>query len=213
MKVQIRATAQKLVNLYRQAHVIVGGWSVVNPIFINEADDAVIQEIRELPTGKMLVRHIENLRSGKTSMDSIERELLPYGGMMAGNTIATINLTSDQWTELENGIKNFIPTQEGLDAFTELDVVHKFGEEWQTAISSLIQTKPHLRNGWTNINQTFNAYRLWNTAREVISNPLTERVRAQVQSDMPEFETYLPMFGDAGTELLAKLRTFISPID
>ena len=47
----------------------------------------------------------------------------------------------------------------------------------------------------------------------VISTPLTERTRAQVQSDMPEYETYLPMFGDAGAELLSKLRTFISTVD
>ena len=213
MKAKIRATAQKLVNLYRQAHVIVGGWSAVNPIFLDEADDNVIQEIRELPTGKTLIKHIENLRSGKTPIDSIERELLPYGGMMVGETIASVNLTPAQWTELENGIKNFVPTQEGLDNFTSLDVVRKFGEEWQVAISSLLQTKPHLRDNWATINHTFNAYRLWNSANMVISTPLTERTRAQVQSDMPEYETYLPMFGDAGTELLTKLRTFISTVD
>lgn len=213
MKVKIRATAQKLVNLYRQAHVIIGGWSAINPIFIDEANDAVIQEIQELPTGKMLVQHINNLRSGKTPIDSIERELLPYGGMMAGDALATVSLTNEQWQELENGIKNFVPTQDGLNDFTELNVVRKFGEEWQAAISSLLQTKPNLRDGWATINQTYNAYRLWNTAHEVISNPLTERVRAQVQSDMLEFETYLPMFGNAGTELLTKLRTFISPVD
>lgn len=213
MKAKIRATAQKLVNLYRQAHVIVGGWSVVNPIFLDEADDNVIQEIRELPTGTTLVKHIENLRSGKTPIDSIERELLPYGGMMVGETIASLSLTTAQWEELENGIKNFVPTQEGLDDFTSLDVVRKFGEEWQVAITSLIQTKQHLRDKWATITHTFNAYKLWNAAKEVISNPLTERIRGQVQSDMPEFETYLPMFGDAGTELLTKLRTFISTVD
>ena len=33
---------------------------------------------------------------------------------------------------------------------------------------------------------------------------------------MPEYETYLPMFGNAGTELLEKLRSFITtmkPVD
>ena len=180
---------------------------------MDEADDNVIQEIRELPTGKTLIKHIENLRSGKTPIDSIERELLPYGGMMVGETIASVSLTPAQWTELENGIQNFVPTQEGLDNFTSLDVVRKFGEEWQVAISSLLQTKPHLRDNWAKINHTFNAYRLWNSANMVISTPLTERTRAQVQTDMPEYETYLPMFGDAGAELLAKLRTFISTVD
>ena len=210
MKAKIRATAQKLVNLYRQAHVIIGGWATVNPIFINEADDSVMQEIADLPTGKTLIKHIENLRSGKTPMDSIERELLPYGGMMVGETIASINLSAEQWAELEQGIKNFVPTQDGLDAFTALNVVNRFGEEWQNAISSLVQTKPNLHENWTTIKHTFNAYRLWNSANLVISTPLTDRVRAQVQAEMPEYETYLPLFGDAGTQLLNKLRTFIA---
>ena len=39
MKAKIRATAQKLLNLYRQEHVIVGGWPVLNKIFINDATD------------------------------------------------------------------------------------------------------------------------------------------------------------------------------
>ena len=79
MKAKIRATAQKLVNLYRQAHVIVGEWATVNPIFINEADDAVIQEISDLPTGKMLVKHIENLRERLRELDFI---LSPSGTMI-----------------------------------------------------------------------------------------------------------------------------------
>lgn len=210
MKAKVRATAQKLVNLYRQAHVIIGEWATVNPIFINEADDSVIQEIAELPTGKMLIKHIENLRSGKTPMNSIERELLPYGGMMVGETVASINLTDEQWAELEHGIVNFVPTQEGLDAFTALNVVNRFGEEWQNAISVLVQTKPYLHEKWVTVSHTFNAYRLWNTANEIISAPLTDRVRAQVQAEMPDYETYLPMFGDDGKELLNKLRTFIA---
>lgn len=212
MKAKIRATAQKLLNLYRQAHVIVGGWGTVNPIFVDEADDNVIHEIQDLPTGKMLVRHIENLRSGKTPMDSIERELLPYGGMMVGEEITPINLTAEQWSELEYGLENFVPNQEGLDAFTSLDVIKHFGEQWPEIISSVIQSKKHLQDKWAAVKHTFNAYRLWASANEVISKPLTERVRAQVQADMPEYETYLPMFGDAGNKLLTKLRTFISSI-
>ena len=63
------------------------------------------------------------------------------------------------------------------------------------------------------MNQTYNAYRLWDMANEIIANPISDRARAQVQADMPEYETYLPMFGDAGAELLAKLRTFISSMN
>jgi hypothetical protein len=212
MKAKNRATAQRMLNLYRQQHVIIGGWAAVNQVFVDEATDAVLQELMEMPTGKNLVRHIENLRQGITPMDTIDRELLPYGGTMS-DARASINLTEQQWTELEQAINNFVPNQDGLDEFIATDIVRKFGEEWQVAISSLLQTKPHLRDNWATINHTFNAYRLWNSANMVISTPLTERTRAQVQSDMPEYETYLPMFGDAGAELLSKLRTFISTVD
>ena len=102
MNVKASTTAQKLLNLYRQEHVIFGGWAAVNQVFVDEATPDVLHELRELPTGKNLIKHIENLRSGKTPMDSIERELLPYGGMMA-ETVATVPLTKSEWAELESG--------------------------------------------------------------------------------------------------------------
>ena len=205
--------ALKLLNLYRQEHVIVGGWTTVNPIFVNEATDDVIKELRDMPTGKLLVRHIENLRSGKTPMDSIDPELLPYGGMMIAEDIATIKLTANQWQELEDALNSFTPDQMGLERFMKSDVVREFGEEWQNAIRSALNARPQLLDRWNIVNQTYNAYRLWDTANEIIANPISERSRAQVQADMPEYETYLPMFGDAGTELLTKLRTFVSSLN
>lgn len=212
MKAKIRLTAQRLLNLYRQEHVIVGGWATINPVFVADASDEVIAELREMPTGKTLVQHIENLRSGKTKMDTIEPELLPYGGMM-GQSAETIALTAAQWHELESGLSGFTPNQIGLDAFQSLPVVRQFGDEWPTAIRAAIATRPKLAEQWETVWKTYNAYRLWGVANEVVANPLTERVRAQIQADIPEFETYLPMFGDAGNELLGKLRTMISSLN
>ena len=57
--------------------------------------------------------------------------------------------------------------------------------------------------------KTQRAYHLWDMASQIVSKPLTERVRAQIQVDMPEYETFLPMFADDGKKLLARLRTFI----
>ena len=213
MNAKTSTIALKLLNLYRQEHVIIGGWTTVNPIFVNEATDDVIKELRDMPTGKLLVRHIENLRSGKTPMDSIDPELLPYGGMMNAEDIATIKLTANQWQELEDALNSFTPDQMGLERFMKLDVVREFGEEWQNAIRSALNARPQLLDRWNIVNQTYNAYRLWDTANEIIANPISERSRAQVQADMPEYETYLPMFGDAGTELLTKLRTFVSSLN
>ena len=213
MNVKTSAIALKLLNLYRQEHVIIGGWATVNPVFVNEATDDVIKELRGMPTGKALVRHIENLRSGKTPMDSIDSELLPYGGMMTAEDSATIKLTPIQWRELEDALNDFTPDQAGLDRFMSLELVRTFGEEWQNSIRAILNARPQLLDKWNVVNQTYNAYRLWDMANEIIANPISDRARAQVQADMPEYETYLPMFGDAGAELLAKLRTFISSMN
>ena len=66
MKPKASTIAQKLLNLYRQAHVIIGGWGALNPIFVDEATPDVISELSNLPTGKMLAKHIENLNELST---------------------------------------------------------------------------------------------------------------------------------------------------
>ena len=212
MKPKASTVAQKLLNLYRQAHVIIGGWGAVNPIFVDESDSDVLAALVELPTGKLLAKHIENLKSGKTPMDSIERDLLPYGGMMAEST-ADINLSKHDMDVLESAITDFTPDQDGLDKLEQMPLIKSFGPEWVQKIQSVISVKrPGLLKQWATVNQTYNAYMRWNNANELVSNPMSDRTRAQVQADMPEYETYLPMFGDQGTKLLEKLRLSISSI-
>ena len=212
MKARIAATAQRLLNLYRQEHVIIGGWSTVNPVLVNEATDDVIQELREMPTGKMLIRHIENLRSGKTAMDTIEPDLIPYGGLMAQSELTGVTLTGNDIVELQSALDAFTPDQDGLNNIRSLDVVRRFGEEWQNAIYDALKSHPEMQPKWDMVTKTYRAYQLWDTANQIISTPLDERVRAEIQAEMPEYETYLPMFGEAGNELLLRLRTFISSI-
>lgn len=209
MNAKSSTIAQRLLNLYRQEHVIFGGWAAVNQVFMAEATDDVLSALGELPTGKNLVRHIENLRSGKTPMDSIERDLLPYGGLM-DETVATVTLTKSEWTELESGIDAFTTDQNGLDKIQQLNVVKKFGDQWLVAIRAALSARPDLLEKWSLVNKTYRAYYLWKVASDMLTQPLSERARAQLQADMPEYETYLPMFGDAGDELLGKLRSFIS---
>ncbi|MBO4626168.1 MAG: hypothetical protein J5679_02755 [Alphaproteobacteria bacterium] len=212
MKPKASTVAQKLLNLYRQAHVIIGGWGALNPIFVEESTPDVMETLIQLPTGKMLAKHIENLKSGKTPMNSIERDLLPYGGMMAESAI-DVDISATDWQELESAILNFTPDQEGLDKIEKIPVVQSFGPEWLQKIHSLISVKhPELLQNWATVDKTYNAYMRWNTANDLIANPLSDRARAQLQADMPEYETYLPMFGESGTQLLEKLRTSISSI-
>lgn len=212
MQQQAHTIAQRLLNLYRQAHVIDGGWAAVNKVFIAESNDAqVITELENMPTGKKLVAHINNLRSGKTPMDTINKDLLPYGGMMSGQE-TNVSLTEEEINQLQTVLDNFKPTPENLAEIKQLPFVQRFGNDWIDDIKSAIAFNQDLSSKWNTVTQTEKAYNIWDSAKELLSETLTERNRAQIQADMPEFETYLPMFGDAGNEMLTKLRTFMSSL-
>lgn len=204
-------TAQRLLNLYRQQHVIFGGWDAVNRVFVDEADAEVLRELHLLPAGSVLARHIENLQSGKTKIDSISSELLPYGGLMA-EMVASTKLSESEMRELTDGLDAFTPDNDGLAKIQSLNIVKKFGDEWLVAIRSALSDFPELLNKWNVVNKTARAYYLWKVANDILAAPLSERSRARVQADLPEYETYLPMFGNTGTELLSKLRVFISSL-
>ena len=212
MPQQAHIIAQRLLNLYRQEHVIDGGWSAVNKVFIQESNDPkVISELELLPTGKRLVAHINNLRSGKTPMDSIDKDLLPYGGMMSGQSVIFV-LTDDEKAELKTALDNFQASPEGLEKIKNMPVVQKFGNDWIEDIKSSVISDQDMLEKWHLVAKTDKAYRIWDSANQLLTETLTERNRAQIQADMPEYETYLPMFGEQGEAVLLKLRTFMSSL-
>lgn len=212
MSHQAHTTAQRLLNLYRQEHVINGGWAAVNRVFIDESDDPqVISELENLPTGRRLIAHINNLRNGKTPMDSIDKDLLPYSGLMSGQG-TNVSLTADEKNELKNILSKFQPSSEYLDTIKKMALVQKFGHNWLQDIKSAIASDTTLSAQWDNVIKTDTAYRIWDSAQQLLSETLTERNRAQIQADMPEYETYLPMFGENGTKMLERLRTFMSSL-
>jgi hypothetical protein len=127
---------------------------------------------------------------------------------MAESAITT-PLTEKQWAELTDAINKFTPTQQGLIALQKLDVVKKFGDEWLVGIKTVLSDHPELQEKWKLVMQTQRAYHLWDMATQIVNQPLTERMRAQIQADMPEYETFLPMFADAGQQLLTRLRNFM----
>ena len=210
MPQQAHIIAQRLLNLYRQEHVIEGGWAAVNKIFLAESnDDQVISELENMPTGKKLIAHIKNLRDKKTPMNTIDKDLLPYGGLMTGIEVS-FSLTDAEVNELKSALDKFQPTQESLNIIKNMPIVRKFGNDWAQDIKAAIISKPDMMAKWHIVVQTDKAYRIWDSARELLSETLTDRNRAQIQADMPEYETYLPMFGDSGKEMLSRLRTFMS---
>jgi hypothetical protein len=211
MKPRPSIVAQKLLNLYRQQHVIFGGWKAVNQIFVHEADADVMAELSNLPTGRMLAQHIENLRNGKTPADSINIELMPYGGLMS-EAVASTRLSDEEMSQLRYALDSFVPDADGLIRIQSLDVVKKFGDEWQVAIRSVFADDQASLEKWNIVTKTARAYYLWKVANDMLSTPISERSRAQIQADLPEYETYLPLFGEAGTELLSKLRIFVSSL-
>ncbi len=91
-----------------------------------------------------------------------------------------------------------------------LNAVKKFGEEWPAGIKSALADDQDMANKWSTVTTTARAYELWKIASDITSAPMSERARATVQAELPEYETYLPMFGNAGRELLRRLREFVS---
>ena len=204
--------AQRLLNLYRQEHVIRGGWAAVNQVFVTEGrDEQVMTELAALPTGKRLAEHIQNLLNGQTPMNSINKDLLPYGGLMSGQEI-NISLTESEISELKDALSKFQPSVESLNMIKNMPFVKKFGNDWAKDIKAAIAHYADLTAKWDNVIKTDKAYRIWDSAQRLISETLTERNRAQIQADMPEYETFLPMFGENGQKVLEKLRTFISSL-
>ena len=209
-------TAQRLLNLYRAAHVIDGTWRTVNATFMRESDASVLEELKKLPCGEKLALHIKNLQSGKTRPDSIARELMPYAGMMEielldADDIAT-GVSDDDMESLAYALNNFKPDQTHLDAIKSLPSVAQFGDRWLAGIRASVSGRPDLLEKWRLVAKANTAFSLWERASNILSWTPTERTRAEVQADLPEYETYLPMFGDAGREVLVKLRAFISSI-
>lgn len=211
MKAKASVIAQKLLNLYRQAHVIDGGWMALNKIFIAESTDEILNELAELPTGKLLVEHINNLRSGKTPKDSIARELLPYGGAFAEKS-ANTNISESELRDLMVAINEFTPDQQGLEKFVSSPVIRGFGSDWITSVRTILTNDTELFDKFSQIVRMWTAYKIWQDANEIISKPINDRLRAQLQVDMPEYETYLPMFGDEGTKLLRRLHSLTSSL-
>lgn len=212
MPQQAHIIAQRLLNLYRQEHVIDGGWAAVNKVFIAESnDESVIAELENMPTGKKLVAHINNLKNKKTPMNSINKDLLPYGGLMSGIEVS-ISLSDSEFSELKDALNKFKPTLDDLNTIKNMPFVRKFGNDWAQDIKAAIVGDADLSEKWRTVIQTDRAYKVWDSAQELLSETLTERNRAQIQADMPEYETYLPMFGDDGKEMLTRLRTFMSSL-
>lgn len=210
MPQQAHIVAQRLLNLYRQEHVIDGGWAAVNKVFLEEAtNDQIIAELEILPTGKKLVAHINNLRSGKTPMDTIDKDLLPYGGTMSDQEVI-YSLTADEISKLKDALDKFEPTQESLAAIKKLPFVQKFGIDWARDIKAALVSDAGLSAKWQDVIKADKAYQIWHSAKELLSGTLTERNRAQIQADMPEYETFLPMFGEQGKDVLNRLRMFLT---
>ncbi|MCQ2562148.1 MAG: hypothetical protein MJ158_00815 [Alphaproteobacteria bacterium] len=89
-------------------------------------------------------------------------------------------------------------------------MIQNIGENWQEKIKSALFQDMELKQKWDTVIKTWTAYNLWDSAQTIIHSDITERIKAQVQADMLDYETYLPMFGQAGTDLLVNLRNIIS---
>jgi hypothetical protein len=205
MKTHSARTAQKLMNLYRSAFAIEGGWRAVNEVLAAEADDSVLAEISKLPCGQGLAQHIFDLKNGRVDKGSIDPELLPYGGAMQP---PARKVSGADYDALKSALTNFVPDAAHIDQIRQLAAVRQFGDKWRAGVGSILDDDS-LAAVWRNVLQSESALRLWGRAAEILASSPSDLLRAEVQADMPEYETYLPMFGGEGLDILSRLRQFI----
>jgi len=206
MNARPQVIAQKLINLYRSAFAINGGWAAVNKVFIADGTDAIIAEVLKFPGGKYLYQHIQNLKSGATKMDSIAVDLLPYNGMMTQSR--THSFDDKDYEILIKAIENFEPDPDNIRYIKSLPIVTSMGLDWINGVRQILRDDALLAI-WQNIVYSDRALELWSRAGEILGSTPSDYLRAEVQADMPEYETYLPMFGKDGLEVLTRLRQYI----
>ncbi|MDR0449247.1 MAG: hypothetical protein LBG89_02175 [Rickettsiales bacterium] len=203
--------AQRLLNLYRQYHVVVGKWATLNPVFLKEGAPEVLAELEKLSTGKKLSQHIKNLRAGKTASDAIDPDLLPYNGMMEVQTGGgAARLAEREMSQLARELHGFVPAAENLERIKSLPFVKSLGENWRDGIAAALSNSSELSAAWDVVLKLDTATGLWFKAGRLLSETPSERMRAEIQADMLQYENYLPMFGAAGADLLGQLKKAIS---
>ncbi|MDR1697028.1 MAG: hypothetical protein LBR41_02280 [Rickettsiales bacterium] len=207
MKERPAVIAQRLINICRQAHVIPGGWARINKIIIEEATEDVVAEMPKLPCGVLFLAHLDDLKSGRTPMNTINREISPYGGMMESEK-STRTLSESELAELSAVLEKFQPDAQHLEQIKSLPFVAAFGAKWLAGVRASLHDEDLIAK-WRNVYTTHYAMFWWNRAREMLSSPATDITRAQVQADLPEYETYMPMFGETGQSTLAELRAMV----
>ena len=215
MKESVNQIAIRLMNLYRSAHAINGTWASVNPVFLSESNDAVIEEIKKIPAGEKLAMHIEQLRAGRIAQNSISPELMPYGGMMESHSVELdydARFDNNDIDSLLRELEVFTPTLENVNRIKQLPFVVQFGDRWLAGVRAALANRPDMLARIKTVHDTDRAYQLWERASEILSWQPSEKLRAEVQADLPEYETYLPMFESSGVELLSKLRAYVASI-
>lgn len=70
--------AHRLVNLYRQFHILDGGPKMLNDMY-KKIDQAVVDRVKHIPGGAKLSAHITMLQNGELNDDEVKKHLLPFG--------------------------------------------------------------------------------------------------------------------------------------
>ncbi|MCT4552254.1 MAG: hypothetical protein N4A44_01160 [Alphaproteobacteria bacterium] len=70
--------AYRLINLYRQFHILEGGPKMLNDMF-KKVSAEVVERVKHLPGGARLNAHIIMLQNDELQDDEIKKHLLPFG--------------------------------------------------------------------------------------------------------------------------------------
>jgi len=200
--------AQYLLNLFRQNHVFADKLESLNKKFLTASAEA-LEALKHLPTGTILLRHIDLLKTKKVPLHKIAKDCVLFPELTPPeNTVilseekketSPVNKSSGEETILR-ALDSFRPDNAHLNTFKQ-----DLGINWKTRLMDFV-SKNKLNASQQQAYETVlgfsDAIDAWHKAESV----LQEDNQVKARSILSNLETVLPQFGSAGQDLLMRVK-------
>lgn len=200
--------ARYLLNLFRQNHIFAGSLESLNKKFLTASPETV-DDLKKLPTGAILVRHIDLLKTKKVPLTKIARECVLFPELTPPENIMILpegkkeslpaNKSSGEETILR-ALDSFRPDNAHLNTFKQ-----DLGVNWKTRLMDFV-SKNKLNSSQQQAYETVlgfsDAIDSWHKAEDI----LQEDNQVKARSILANLEAVLPQFGVAGQDLLTRVK-------
>ena len=229
---------RKYLNIFHQLHFINAGMEILNNDFLTMSDD-VIELLPELAGGMKLAQHIKNLKTGKTPINKIDADVLPFGELVfddhekfleytSYNKIAAMKNvesennaeTSSIQTEINNEYKQlyellraFKNTPALLENFKSSEVIRDLGPDWKNEVKNILKNSKE--KDASNMRKTFDGLCVFDIALNywqecvAIVKNPKSKPTSEIKDKLSDYKKYLAMFGAGGKDLYEKVKQLV----